>query len=273
MKPKILFLIMILIMPFAAAGCNDSSNNVTPSSDSGSKKIVIGLDDTFPPFGFKDTDGEIKGVDIDLAKEVMKRLGYAVEFKAINWADKYKELDSGQIDIIWNGLDLKEDRKQYVLFSRPYMSSGQIVFVRHTGEQSRITSRNKLAGLVIGVQEGSTAEEIINADNDLKFTIKELKLYATYAEAFDALRQRQLDVVVCDETYGKYYLFKNHLDKEIDALNIFVGNRGKTAIGFRKGDTALRDEVQTALDSMIADGTAKRISESWFGTDMIITEQ
>ena len=90
------------------------------------KKIVVGLDDNFPPMGFKDKDNKIVGFDIDMAKEAAKRLGITVEFKPIDWSTKEAELKSGRIDCIWNGLNITEDRKKNMLFSNPYMECKQL---------------------------------------------------------------------------------------------------------------------------------------------------
>ena len=122
---KIFALCMMLVLAVTAlAGCGSNS-----AQKEESKKIVVGLDDSFPPMGFKDEKNEIVGFDIDLAKEVAKRLGREVEFKAIDWNSKEAELKSGRVDILWNGLDITDKRKENMLFSEPYMDNRQIVFV------------------------------------------------------------------------------------------------------------------------------------------------
>lgn len=111
------------------AGCGNSQ-----SSDTGStkerNKIVIGLDDNFPPFGFHDEKGELVGFDIDMAKEAAKRLNMEVEFKPIDWDSKETELQSKNIDAIWNGLSITPEREKNILFSRPYENGPQILLVR-----------------------------------------------------------------------------------------------------------------------------------------------
>ncbi len=126
---KLLALGMAAIMTAAfVTGCGggaDKANNADKT-----KKIVVGLDDNFPPMGFKNESNEIVGFDIDLAKEASKRLGREVEFKAIDWSSKEAELKSGRVDILWNGLDITEKRKENMLFSDPYMDNRQIIFVK-----------------------------------------------------------------------------------------------------------------------------------------------
>ena len=267
---NIMYMIVATFILFVGAGCGEQSDdiNIKPT---GKDKVIIGFDENFPPFGFKDESGNIVGFDIDLAKETMKRLGREVEFKPIDWANKENELNSGSIDMIWNGLEVIGDRERYILFSKPYMSSGQIVFIHHSNQLSLITSKSKLAGSIIGVQEDSTAETHLNLDNELRYTLKELRRYSDNAMAFDDLANRKIDAVIADEINGRYYIFRNGIDNKIDVLDIPIGEKGDIAIGFRKDDTALRDEVQQAFDSMVKDGTAKKISKKWFGKDLILS--
>ena len=272
MKCKVIAMIFAAIMLLIGAGCGEQSQNNINTNSTGKGKVIIGFDENFPPFGFKDEAGNIVGFDIDLAKETMNRLGREVEFKSIDWANKENELNSGNIDIIWNGLEIIGDRERYILFSKPYMSSGQIVFVHHSNQLSLITNKSKLAGSIIGVQADSTAEAHLNLDNELRYTLKELRRYNDNAAAFEDLASRNIDAVIADEINGRYYVFRNGIDSKIDALDIPIGEEGKIAIGFRKGDAALCEEVQQAFDSMVKDGTAKKISKKWFGKDLILSK-
>ncbi|MBR2180165.1 MAG: amino acid ABC transporter substrate-binding protein [Selenomonadaceae bacterium] len=272
MKYRVIIMIFAVVMLLIGAGCGEQSQNNINTNSTAKGKIIIGFDENFPPFGFKDEAGNIVGFDIDLAKETMKRLGREVEFKPIDWSNKENELNSGSIDIIWNGLEIIGDRERYILFSKPYMKSGQIVFVHHSNQLSLITNKSKLAGSIIGVQADSTAETHLNLDNELRYTLKELRRYSDNAMAFNDLAERKIDAVIADEINGRYYVFRNGIDNKIDALDVPIGEMGEIAIGFRKDDTALCNEVQQAFDSMVKDGTAKRISKKWFGKDLILSK-
>ena len=92
-------------------------------------ELVLGLDESFPPMGFRDEDNNIVGYDIDLAKEVASRLGVKLILQPINWDSKDQELKTGNIDCIWNGFSINEERKQNILFSDPYMKNNQVVVV------------------------------------------------------------------------------------------------------------------------------------------------
>ena len=110
---KILFVCLSLMLAAGLmAGCGGQK-----AANDAPKKIVIGLDDNFPPMGFLDEKNEITGFDVELAKEAAKRLGTEVEFKGIDWASKEAEIQSGRIDALWNGLEITEERKKNLLFS------------------------------------------------------------------------------------------------------------------------------------------------------------
>lgn len=260
---KILAMGLAAVMAAAVlSGCG--SNAAKDGGSSGKGKIVVGLDDNFPPMGFKDENNEIVGFDIDLAKEAAKRMGREVEFKAIDWSSKEAELKSGRVDVLWNGLDITEKRKENMLFSDPYMDNRQILFVKKgtTG----ITDEKSLAGKVVGTQSAGTAEEYMDKSDFFKKQVKEVKKYPDYVAAFMDLENGRVDAIVGDEITGRYYMSK-HPDT-IEAVDTAIGEISMFGIAFRKDDQKLRDEVQKVLNDMREDGTMAKISEKWFGKDI-----
>lgn len=257
-----LFMAAFLICAFIT-GCGGQKGEVPQGGDA-KKKIVIGLDDNFPPMGFKNEKNEIVGFDVDLAKEAAKRLGMEVEFKPIDWSSKEAELKSGRIDVLWNGLNITEKRKENMLFGNPYMEAKQLIFV---SKDSTIQGEADLAGKIVGIQSASTAEENLEADSKLVSTFKELKKYPDCIVAMMDLENGRIDAIITDEIVGRYYMSKK-ADQFI-ALEQAVGPVGEYGIGFGKEDQALRDKVQKVMDEMKADGTSAKISEAWFGKDII----
>ena len=250
-------------------GCGGQQQAATSSSGSGSgagDKIVVGLDDNFPPMGFKDENNEIVGFDIDLAKEATKRLGREVEFKAIDWSSKEAELKSGRVNVLWNGLDITDKRKENMLFSDPYMDNRQIIFVKKGA--TGITDEQSLAGKAVGTQSASTAEEYIDGSDFFKTKVKEVKKYSDFVSAFMDLENGRIDAVIGDEIVGRYYMSK-HPDT-IDAVDVAVGPVSQFGIAFAKDNQKLRDDVQKVLDEMVKDGTVAKISEKWFGKDITL---
>ena len=246
------------------SGCGSVSKDSAAKPDE-QKKIVVGLDDNYPPMGFRDENNEITGFDVEVAKEAAKRLGCDIEFKAIDWDSKEAELKSGRVDVLWNGLDITEKRKENMLFSDPYMDNRQIVFVAK-GNPEGIKSEADLKDKIAGTQSGGTAEEYIDSHEDFKNTMKEVKKYSDYISAFMDLENGRADAIISDEVTGRYYMSK-HPDK-IEALDIVIGPVTQFGIGFRKDDQALHDKIQKVMDEMKQDGTMAKISEKWFGKDI-----
>lgn len=262
---KILGILSCAILATAlVAGCSNDKKAEAPKESA--KKIVVGLDDNFRPMGFRDEKNEIVGFDVDMAKEAAKRLGYNVEFKSIDWSSKEAELKSGRVDVLWNGLDITEKRKENMLFSDPYMENRQIIFVKKG--TTDIMDEKTLAGKIVGTQSGGTTEEYVDANEDLKKSFKEFKKYSDYVAAFMDLENGRLDAIVGDEIVGRSYMSKN--EGKIEAIDVAVGPISNFGIGFAKNNQALRDEVQKVLNDMKADGTSAKISEEWFGKDMIL---
>lgn len=258
MKKIVALVLLVITAGVMAAGCGSIATN-TPK-----KKIVIGLDDSFPPMGFRDEQNNIVGFDIDLAKEAAKRLDMEVEFKPIDWSSKEAELNAKRVDALWNGMSITDERKKNVLFSDPYMESKQLIFVL---AGSPIKSAADLSGKVVGVQQASIGEEEVVKDVTLKNSLKDFKVYPDCIAAFMDLNTGRVDAVVTDEILGRYYLSKEK--GKYTAIETPLGEVGTYGIGFRKEDTELRDQVQKVLNEMKKDGTSARISEKWFGADII----
>lgn len=225
--------------------------------------IVIGLDDNFPPMGFRNDKNELVGFDIDLAREAGKRLGVEVTFKPIDWNAKEAELNGKRIDVLWNGLTITEERKANILFTKPYLENRQIVIVT---DKSPITAKAQLAGKVVGVQEGSSAVEAIQKDEATAKSIKELKKFGDNVAALMDLSTGRLDALVVDEIVGRYYTAKKPGEYRVLDDNFGTEDYG---VGTRKDDTELATKLDKALDDMKADGAAAKISTDWFGKDIV----
>ena len=260
---KLLLLFMLMI--FLMTGCgSQSSKDINSATYNG--KLVIGVDDEYPPFGFRDKNGELVGFDIDLAKEAGKRMGVKFEFKPIDWNNKITEIESGNIDLIWNGLDITAARREHMIFTKPYMDNRQILLVKKS-DNFHFTSVHDLSGKVVGTQAGSYSEDYITSNKNLLDSFKDFKTYATFMQAFVDLTDGKIDVLVVDELVAHYEM--NKIPRKYEVIEITVGPVTGIGIGFRKSDSALRDRVQKVFDEMIKDGTAKRISVRWFQADLI----
>ena len=223
--------------------------------------LIVGFDQDFPPMGFMGDDGEYTGFDLELAQEAAKRLGLEYKPQPIAWDAKDMELESGNIDCIWNGFTMTGREDGYT-WSEPYMENSQ-VFVE--GGDSGIKSQADLAGKVVECQVDSSAEAALKEVPDLTATFAQLLTTADYNTAFMDLEQGAVDAIAMDVVVAGYQISQRNADFVILEDSLAAE---EYAIGFKKGNTELKDKVQGALEEMAADGTLKTISEKWFGKDI-----
>ena len=255
----------VLMLAFVFAGCSkktDDSADNSLANITTKGQLNMGVDDAFPPMGFRSESNEIVGFDIDMAREVCSRMGVELNLVPIDWTAKENILDSGRIDCIWNGYTMTDKRKERVLFTKPYLDNAQVIMVL-TG--SDIAAKSDLAGKIVGLQEDSSAEDAVAAD-DINTALAELKKYPENNSCLLDLQAKRIDAMVVDEVVARYYMAKATGTYVLLADDLGTEEYG---IGFRKTEAALRDKVQETLDAMKADGKSAEISTVWFGEDMV----
>ena len=224
--------------------------------------FIVGFDAEFPPYGYKDDNGEYVGFDLDLAQEVCDRNGWTLKKQPIEWNSKDMELNSGSISCIWNGFTMNGREDDYT-WTKPYVDNSQVVVVR---KDSGITQLSDLAGKVVAVQADSSAlaaltgEDASEENKALCETFKDLQQVGDYNSAFMNLESGAVNAICMDigvanyeiESRGdKFMMLEDRLSSE------------EYGIGFKKGNTELRDKVQATLLDMLADGTFEEIAEKW----------
>lgn len=223
--------------------------------------LIVGFDQDFPPMGFVGDDGEYTGFDLELAQEVAKRLGLEYKAQPIAWDSKDMELESGNIDCIWNGFTMTGREDDYT-WTEPYMANQQVFVVAN---DSDINSQADLAGKIVEVQADSSAEAALKEAPELTATFKELLTTADYNTAFMDLEQGAVDAIAMDVIVAGYQIQQRNADFKIldDSLS-----EEEYGVGFKKGNTELRDKVQGTLEEMAEDGTLQEVSEKWFSKDV-----
>lgn len=260
MKKLLFLLLTVLVFSTFLYGC--SEKNTTKVKDE--KTIVVGMDDTFVPMGFRDQEGNIVGFDVDLAKEAFKRIGYKVDFQAIDWSMKETELNNGNIDAIWNGYTMTPERAKKVAFTEPYLKNRQVIV---TLSDSNITSLKDLKGKTVTTQDGSSSLDVLFENPNLVASFKgnEPILFDSFNDCFMDLEAGRSDAVVCDEILAQYYMSK----KDKNKFRVLSEDLGKESysVGLRKSSPILAPLNKT-LEEMKQDGTTKKISVKWFGKDL-----
>ena len=242
-----------------AAGEDNSLQNILSR-----KKFILGLDDSFPPMGFRNEHNEIVGYDVDLAKEVTRRLGVELVLQPIDWNAKEQELNTGQIDCIWNGFTITEERRRNVRYTPPYLKNAQVVVVKG---DSPVQALKDLAGKAVGTQTGSSSIHAIENAPAFKSSLKEVVEYKDFLTALMDLDVGGVEAVVIDLVVAN-----DNINRSGKPLRILTERleEEEFGIGFRKNDNALADKVWETLLEMAKDGTVAQISTKWLGADISI---
>ncbi len=230
--------------------------------------FTVGFDAEFPPYGYQNEAGEYVGFDLSLAEEVCERRGWELKKVPIDWNSKDMELKTGAIDCIWNGFTINGRENDYT-WTVPYVDNSQVAVVR---SDSDIRALSDLSGKIVAVQADSSAlaaftgDDAEEANKELAETFKDLRQVGDYNSAFMNLESGAVDVICMDigvanyeiaARSGKFTMLDEHISSE------------EYGVGFLKGNTELRDEVQETLFEMAADGTFDRIAKEWELSDCV----
>ena len=257
-----LVVVAFLVMGTASAGLFDflggdnASGNATANDED---TFIVGFDAEFPPYGYKDDSGNYTGFDLDLAKEVCERNNWTFQAQPIDWDAKDAELDSGSIDCIWNGFTI-DGRENDYLWSDPYFDNKQVFIVKNG---SGISSIDDLSGKTVETQKDSSALAALQGDNKtIADKFGTLNQVADYNTALMDLESGACDAVAMDIGVAEYDIKNKNATDTFSILDQYITTE-KYGVGFKKGNTDLKDQVQKTLDEMFADGTVAKIAQKY----------
>ncbi len=285
MKKLFAMLISAAMIVSAAAGCDKKAEDTSSAAGSaaetvseaveiqetsatsdeptlGKKTFTVGFDAEFPPYGYQDDNGEYVGFDLSLAEEVCKRNGWELVKKPIDWDSKDLELDSEIIDCIWNGFTINGREDAYT-WTTAYVDNSQVFVV---AADSGITTKDDLAGKTVCVQADSSALAALTdeEDNDenlaLAASFADLMEVPDYNTAFMNLESGAVDAIAMDVGVAKYQL-ESRGDSYVILDEVLAAE--EYGVGFKLGNTELRDAVQNTLNEMAEDGTFMKIATEW----------
>ena len=258
----VLLLVSVMMVGSVSAGFFDflgggSSGNQTANDEN---TFIVGFDAEFPPYGFKDASGNYTGFDLDLAKEVCKRNNWTFKAQPTEWDAKDKELNSGSIDCFWNGFTIDGRENDYT-WSNPYLENKQVFVVK---SNSSINNVSDLSGKTVKTQKNSTMVDALNGNNKtIKDKFANLTEVTDFDTAFKDLKSGSCDAVAMDSGVAEYDIKNSNASADdFKILNETIKTE-KYGVGFKKGNDALKDKVQTTLDEMFKDGTVAKIAEKY----------
>lgn len=253
MKKYFALLLAVLMLAGCLCAC---------SGDSGKEKFVVGFDAAFPPYGYQDENGDYVGFDLSLAEEVCQRNGWELVKKPIDWNSKDQELNTGAVSCIWNGFTMN-GREDLYTWTEAYVDNSQVFVVK---KDSGITDFAGLAGKIVAVQADSSAEAALTSTEDnaanlaLAATFQDLVKVGEYNTAFMNLEAGAVQAIAMDVGVAQYQVAQRG-DKFVILEQVLAAEQ--YGIGFKKGNTELRDKVQATLNAMVADGTFTKIAKEW----------
>lgn len=247
-RKTIPFVFLLFLLAVVLVGCK-AEKKPAPSKV---KPLRVGSDTTYPPFEFME-GGSPVGFDIDIAREIAKRLKLRLEVIPTDFENLFPHLKAGKLDMAMSALVITEERKKEVDFSRPYVTASQAII---TFKGSDIKKEEDLAGKVVGAEIDTTGELVAKEIPN----IKKVKAYKNSEEALRDLKSRAIDVIISD------YLIFAYLLKDEPRLVVAskIGAEEEYGIAFGKGN-ALKTNVDKAITEMEKDGTYGEIFKKWFG--------
>jgi len=255
-----LVVISLVMLGTVSAGMFDflggGNSNQTANDEN---TFIVGFDAEFPPYGYKDASGNYTGFDLDLAKEVCERNNWTFKAQPIDWDAKDAELNSGTIDCIWNGFTIDGRENDYT-WSNPYFDNKQIFVVKSAANIKNISD---LKGKTVETQKDSSALAALKGDNKtIAGTFATLTEVADYNTAFMDLESGACDAVAMDIGVAEYDIKNKNNTDDFQILNESITTE-KYGVGFKKGNDALKNQVQSTLDEMFKDGTVTKIAQKY----------
>lgn len=222
--------------------------------------VTVGFLSHYPPFSFKDTDGQLKGFDLDVMQRLCAIMGVTLVQAPEGMAGLSQKLRAGQIDWIGNQLLATPENRREFDFVRPAYATIQLTSVQHEDDNRDFLSLDDLVGKKLGVLAQTGIED--QARGALG---KAVVAYARIEDALKDLAAKKLDVVLEENLIAEYYIERDALPVKVTApfaAPIPVG------LAVRKGQRDMQSKLSEAVKTMLKDGSLKSISEKWFGYDV-----
>ena len=260
---KILALVLALCMVFALAACGEAASDPTDAPESEAPegdgtfttivegKLTMSTNAQFPPYEMTTDDGGFEGIDVEIATAIAEKLGLELDILDMDFDSALLAVQQGKSDIVMAGVTVNEDRQLVMDFTDSYATGVQVIIVK---EGSDVTIDNMGEGL-IGTQRGTTGNIYCTDD----YGEEHVMAYDDGFTAVQALMNGQVDCVVIDNAPAQEFV-KNNAGLTI--LDTEYANEDY-AIGLNKGNTALLDAINTALNELISDGTVQTIIDKY----------
>lgn len=238
---KVISLVLVGAMALSFAACGSKKEEGEKESD----KLIVSTEAGFAPYEYMKGD-EVVGIDMDIANAIAEEMGKELEIKNMDFDGALLAVQQGKADFVAAGVSVDPEREEVMDFSHDYVNSTEVVVVNK--ETKAVSSVEELNGKIIAVQQGNIAD--IWVSNTENCEAKEVKRYTKFAQAAEDLKNNKVDCIVMDQFPAEELVAAN------PELEILDGTlfEDKYAIGVKKGNTELLDEINKVIDKLIEEG-------------------
>ncbi len=255
---KIAALIMGAVMALGLCGC--SASDKTDFAYIEEKGTLVAGITYYEPMNYLDDNGELTGFETEFTKAVCEKLGVEAKFQVIDWNQKIAELQSKTIDVIWNGMTVKEEFKEQICFSTPYIRNKQVIVIKADNAE-KYADLASMTGVTIAAENGSAGQTAIETNDTLK--TNEFISCAAQKDVLMEIKAGTTEIGVID-----YVMAKASIGEGTDYADLMIVEAVELtpeeyAIGIRLEDKELQSKINAAIDEMVQDGTLKALAEKY----------
>ncbi len=223
------------------------------------KIYVVGTDAAYAPFEKMSASNEVEGLTVDVLKAVAAKGGFEVKFVNTPWEGIFKTLDGAERDIVASSVTITDERKQSMDFSKPYFDAVQLIAVK---EDAKITKLDDLKKLKVGVQTGTTGDEVVQ--KLLGKTSANIKRFESTPLALQELASGGVSAVVADNGVVQHYI-ANNPNAKFKSVSDASFTPEQYGFAVKKGNAELLAKINSGVDAIKSDGTYDSIMAKYFG--------
>ncbi len=270
MKKRVAALMLAVLMAVLAFGFTGCTGNDKTDwayiEDKGT--LVIGIT-YFQPMNFEDADGDLTGFETEFAQAVCAKLKVKPDFQKIDWNSKVQELKSKNIDVIWNGMTVRDELLAEIDVSNPYMKNTQTAVIRKA-DADKYKDLASMAGAQVVAEAGSAGEAVVKADAGLS---KKYTPVDTQVKTFTEVKGMTADIAVVDAVTAAGTIGEGtSYDVLMIVSSVALGEPREYAIGIRKGETELTAKINAAIKELYDDGTLDKLADKYNLTGRVIAQ-
>lgn len=255
---KILTALMTAVLCVCAfSGCRIEKSDWEYIKDKGT--LVVGITYYKPMNYIDESTGELTGFETEFTKAVCQKLGVEPKFQEIDWNNKVFELDAKTIDVIWNGMTVKDELKEKIIFSTSYIRNKQVVVIKKDNAE-KYKDLASMANASVTAEIGSAGETAVQADENLS---KNYNGCTAQKDVLMEIKAGTTEIGVIDYVMAKASVGEGTDYSDLMIVESVNLSPEEYAVGIRKGDVELQKKINAAIDELVKDGTLKALAEKY----------